>query len=67
MGANSLVQDGTDAYVKTQPFAWYGFTGVDGQAVAWDETLDGPPFETGRHVTREPFVREARFAFTLMA
>jgi lipid A 3-O-deacylase len=58
---------GTDAYVQTRPFAWYVFAGVDGQAVAWDETLDGLPFETSRHVTRQPFVGEAQFGFTLMA
>jgi hypothetical protein len=58
---------GTDAYVLTQPFAWYVFAGVDGQAVAWDETLDGLPFATSRHVTRQPFVGEAQFGFTLMA
>ena len=58
---------GTDAYVQTQPFAWYIFAGVDGQAVGWDETLDGLPFATSRHVTREPFVGEAQFGFTLMA
>ena len=58
---------GTDAYVQTQPFAWYLFAGVDGQAVAWDETLDGLPFATSRHVTRTPFVGEAQVGFTLMA
>jgi lipid A 3-O-deacylase len=58
---------GTDAYAQTQPFAWYVFAGVDGQAVAWDETLDGLPFGASRHVTRNPFVGEAQFGFTLMA
>jgi lipid A 3-O-deacylase len=58
---------GTDAYVQTQPFAWYVFAGVDGQAVAWDETLDGLPFATSRHVTRSPFVGEFQAGFTLMA
>lgn len=58
---------GTDAYVQTQPFAWYVFMGVDGQAVAWDETLDGLPFATSRHVTRSPFVGEFQAGFTLMA
>ena len=58
---------GTDAYMQTRPFAWYVFAGVDGQVVAWDETLDGLPFATSRHVTREPFVGEAQFGFTLMA
>jgi lipid A 3-O-deacylase len=58
---------GTDAYVQTRPFAWYIFAGVDGQAVAWDETLDGLPFATSRHVTRQPLVGEAQFGITLMA
>lgn len=58
---------GTDAYVPTRPFAWYVFLGVDGQAVAWDETLDGLPFGASRHVTRQPFVGEAQFGFALMA
>jgi hypothetical protein len=58
---------GTDAYVQTQPFAWYVFAGLDGQAVAWDETLDGLPFATSRHVTKEPVVGEAQFGFTVMA
>jgi lipid A 3-O-deacylase len=58
---------GTDAYTPTQPFAWYVFAGVDGQAVAWDETLDGLPFESSRHVSRVPFVGEFQAGFTLMA
>jgi lipid A 3-O-deacylase len=50
---------GTDAYVQTRtPLAWYIFLGVDGQAVGWDETLDGLPFGSSRHVTREPFIGE---------
>lgn len=58
---------GTDAYTPTRPFAWYVFAGVDGQAVAWDETLDGLPFATSRHVSRVPFVGEFQAGFTLMA
>jgi lipid A 3-O-deacylase len=58
---------GTDAYMPTLPFAWYVFAGVDGQAVAWDETLDGLPFETSRHVNRTPFVGEFQAGVTLMA
>ncbi len=34
-------QNGTDAYTATRPFAWYGFAGVDGQAVAHDASLQG--------------------------
>jgi lipid A 3-O-deacylase len=58
---------GTDAYMPTQPFAWYVFAGMDGQAVAWDETLDGLPFASSRHVSREPFVGEFQAGFTIMA
>jgi hypothetical protein len=58
---------GTDAYTPTQPFAWYVFAGVDGQAVAWDETLDGLPFASSRHVSRQPFVGEFQAGFTVMA
>ena len=57
----------TDAYVATQPVAWYFFAGVDGQAVAWDETLDGLPFGSSRHVSRVPFVGEFQAGFTIMA
>ena len=58
---------GTDAYAQTRPFAWYVFAGVDGQAVAWDETLDGLPFGSSRHVTRTPLVGEFQAGVTLMA
>jgi lipid A 3-O-deacylase len=54
---------GTDAYVATAPFVWYVFAGVDGQAVAWDETLDGEPFVSSRHVSRLPLVGEAQAGF----
>jgi hypothetical protein len=36
--------NGADAYSNVQPFAWYGFAGVDGQAVGYDVTLDGSTF-----------------------
>lgn len=58
---------GTDAYVQTRQFAWYVFAGADGQAVAWDETLDGLPFATSRHVSRDPLVGEAQFGVTVLA
>ncbi len=57
---------GTDAFVATQPFVWYLFAGVDGQAVAWDETLDGLPFATSRHVSRTPFVGSFHGGITLL-
>ena len=45
--------DGTDAYKATRPFAWYAFAGVDGQAVAYDATLQGSTFRTGEpHVSK---------------
>lgn len=36
--------DGLDAYVRRRPVTWYFFGGVDGQAVAFDETIDGSTF-----------------------
>jgi hypothetical protein len=45
--------DGTDAYKATRRFAWYGFAGVDGQAVAYDATLQGSTFRSGEpHVSK---------------
>lgn len=35
---------GGDAYTPTQDFVWYGFAGVDGQAVGYDVSLDGSAF-----------------------
>ncbi|MBV9248006.1 MAG: lipid A deacylase LpxR family protein [Acetobacteraceae bacterium] len=57
---------GTDAYAPTRDVAWYVFAGADGQAVAWDETLDGLPFGSSRHVSRVPFVGELQAGFTLI-
>ncbi len=65
-----LVRPGTtgaDAYNATRPFAWYVFLGGNGQAVAWDETLDGTPFGASRNVTRTPFVGELQGGVVLMA
>jgi hypothetical protein len=52
--------NGSDAYRNVQPFAWYGFAGVDGQAVGYDVTLDGSTFRTapGPSVHRIPDVGE---------
>ena len=58
---------GSDAYVAVLPLSWYVFAGVDGQAVAWDETLDGLPFATSRRVTRTPFVGEFQGGVSVMA
>jgi lipid A 3-O-deacylase len=57
---------GTDAYAQTRPISWYVFAGMDGQAVAWDETLDGEPWTNSRHVRRLPLVSELEFGFTVM-
>ena len=50
---------GADAYTPTGPFVWYVFGGVDGQAVARDEFLDGSTFRSNSpYVTKIPFVGE---------
>lgn len=58
---------GTDAYHSATPFAWYLFLGGEGQAVAWDETLDGTPFGASRHVTKNPLVGELRGGLAVIA
>ncbi|MEJ0017142.1 MAG: lipid A deacylase LpxR family protein [Acetobacteraceae bacterium] len=57
---------GGDAFHATRPLAWYVFAGVDGQAVAWDETLDGEPFASTRHVSRRPLVGEFQVGVAVM-
>lgn len=50
---------GADAYTPTRPFVWYVFAGVDGQAVARDEFLDGSTFRShSPHVSKVPYVGE---------
>lgn len=46
--------DGTDAYVGTKTINWYGFAGVDGQAVAYNTTLQGnPTTSNAQHVSKK--------------
>ena len=59
--------DGTDAYKQTRTFAWYGFAGVDGQAVGYDATLQGSTFRTGEpHVSKIWDVGEVEAGVALM-
>jgi lipid A 3-O-deacylase len=58
---------GTDAYMPTRPFVWYVFAGADGQAIAWDSTLDGSPFRSGPHVSSVPLVGEMEVGFAIIA
>jgi hypothetical protein len=57
---------GGDAFNATRPFAWYIFAGVDGQAIAWDETLNGEPFANTRHVSLAPLVGEFQAGLVVM-
>ena len=57
---------GADAYTPTRGFVWYVFAGADGQAVAWDATLDGNPFRSGPHVSRNALVGEMEAGFALI-
>lgn len=57
---------GSDAYTPTREFAWYVFAGGNGRAVGWDATLDGNPFRTGPHVSRQPFVGEVEAGFAVI-
>jgi hypothetical protein len=57
---------GGDAFNTSRPFAWYVFAGADGQAVAWDETLNGEPFASTRHVSATPLVAELQAGLVVM-
>ncbi len=59
--------NGWNAYQATRPFAWYVFAGVDGQAVGFDETIDGEPFRSTAHVSRIPFIGEFQAGIAVMA
>ena len=58
---------GSDPYTPTLPFAWYVFAGVDGQAVAHDEFLDGTSFVSSRqHVSKKIFLGEFQAGLAMM-
>ena len=57
---------GSDAFTPTRPFVWYVFTGLDGQVVTHDITLNGNTFENSAHVSIQPFVAEAELGFAIM-
>ena len=62
--------NGTDAYTATRPFAWYAFAGVDGQAVAYDASLEGDLFrnhDTSPHVSRKWDVGEMEAGLAVLA
>lgn len=56
--------DGGAAF-QARRFAWYGFIGIDGQAVARDIFLDGNDWPGGPHVTRDRFVGEVEAGVVL--
>jgi hypothetical protein len=58
---------GTDVFRPTRPFAWYIFAGVDGQAVAYDVTLQGNPWQASRSVAPVPLVAEMQGGLAIMA
>ncbi len=57
---------GTDVFRPTRPFAWYVFAGADGQAVAYDVTLNGNLWQDSRSVTVTPAVAEFQGGFALL-
>jgi lipid A 3-O-deacylase len=54
------------AYQPVHPFNWYVFAGVDGQAKAHDEFLQGNNFSSSFHVDMNPLVGEAQFGAALL-
>ncbi len=59
--------NGWEAYSATRPVAWYVFAGIDGEAVGFDETIDGEPFRSTPHVSRIPFIGEFQAGIAVMA
>jgi lipid A 3-O-deacylase len=57
---------GGDAYTPTRPFAWYVFLGADGQAVAYDATLDGGWRSGDPSVTKRVLVGELMAGVAVM-
>ena len=57
---------GTDVFRPTRAFAWYLFVGADGQAVAYDVTLNGNLWQDSRSVTVTPSVAEIQAGFALL-
>jgi len=59
--------DGTDAYTLTRSFAWYGFAGAEGQAVAYDATLQGNTVrDNSIHVSKKWDVGEIHAGLAVM-
>ncbi len=58
---------GGDVFKPTQPFSWYVFGGVDGQAVGYDLLLSSHPFRSGPHVSPVWDVAEFQGGFAVMA
>ena len=58
--------NGSDAYTAVRPFAWYVFSGFDGQLVGKDITLNGNSFRNSLEVTPKPFVGELEAGLALL-
>ncbi len=64
IGSNN---DGTDAYVGTHFVNWYLFGGVDGQAVAYNASLQGDPTKlNAQHVSKKWNVGEILAGATII-
>ncbi|MFT9257047.1 MAG: lipid A deacylase LpxR family protein [Acetobacter sp.] len=59
--------DGTDAYKSQRPFAWYVFGGVEGEAVAYDASLQGNTMRSNSlHVIKKWDVGEIHAGLAFM-
>lgn len=58
---------GGEAYKAVRPFAWYLYAGGDGQAVAYDTTLNGSFTSPSRHVTPQTVTGEFQGGLALLA
>lgn len=57
---------GTDAYLPGESFAYYGFVGASGQAIARDAFLDGDIWSRSASVPRRPLMGEFEGGFAVI-
>jgi hypothetical protein len=53
-------------YDASRPYAWYGFVGIEGRAIARNIFLDGNSFQKSANVAKEPLVADLNAGFAIL-
>jgi len=53
-------------YDAARPYAWYGFVGIEGRAIARNIFLDGNSFQRSANVAKEPLVADLNAGFAIL-